>query len=82
MQWESEYKWLRYSVSKQAAFCVYCVLFNTGNHSTVFENSGFNDWKNAKGAKRGALSLHEGWEVHKNAAAKAHAFSEGKSRDV
>jgi len=85
MQWESEYKWLRYSVSKQAAFCVYCVLFNTGNHLTVFENLGFNDWKNAKGAKRGALSLHEGREVHKNAATKAHTFKdicEGKSRDV
>ena len=51
----------------------------------VFKNSGYNDWKNAKGVKCGALSLHEGQEAHRNAAVKTLAIKdvcEGRSRDV
>ena len=76
---------MRYSVSKSAAFCGYRILFGPRDHATVFQNSGFNDWENAKSAKRSALSLHEGREVHKNATVKAHTFKdvyEGRSRDI
>ena len=77
-QWESEYPWLRYSVTKNAAYCVYCILFGNTlskyNRLMVFQHSGFTDWKNAKGSKRGALPLHEASESHKMAAMKAVAF--------
>ena len=72
-QWESEYPWLHYSVTKNAAYCVYCILF--GNKlGMVFQHSGFTDWKNAKGSKHGALPFHEASESHKAAAIKALAF--------
>ena len=50
--WEHEYSWLRYSVSKDAAFCAYCLLFvkkrsGKGVHLATFQNVGFRDWKNA-----------------------------------
>lgn len=90
LQWEKEYAWLRYSVSKNAAYCIYCILFGNklgkqGNHLMVFHNLGFVDWKNAKGTKRGALPSHEGSEGHKDAAMKALAFKgvcDGKLKDI
>lgn len=44
--WENEYSWLRYSVSKDAAFCAYCLLFGKklsgkGVHLATFQNVGF-----------------------------------------
>ncbi len=87
--WESEYTWLRYSVSEDAAFCVYCLLFGdttgTGVHLASFQSIGFHDWKNAKGAKRGALPSHELTEIHKCATMKALAFKDiaaGRSKDI
>lgn len=87
--WESEYAWLRYSASKDAAFCVYCLLFGdrtgTGVHLASFQSTGFRDWKNAKGAKCGALPSHELTEAHKGAAMKALAFKDiaaGRSKDI
>ena len=41
-----------------------------------FQHSGFTDWKNAKGSKRGALPLHEASESHKVAAMKEVAFKD------
>ena len=53
----NEHPWLCYSISKEAA---YCILFGAkSNHSSIFQHSGFTDWKNAKGVKHGALTWHE-----------------------
>ena len=89
-QWENEHPWLRYSISKEATYCIYCILFGNklskrGNQSLVFQHSGFTDWKNAKGIKRSAFTLHEASENHKTAAMKALAFRnicEGKLQDI
>ena len=90
-QWEVEYPWLRYSVSKDAAFCVYCMLFGDKlsgrgvNKMEFFQKIGFQDWKNAKGSKRGALPGHEATEAHKTAAIKALSFldiASGHSSDI
>ena len=89
-QWEVEYPWLRYSVSKDAAFCVYCVIFGDkltwrGINQTSFQVDGFNNWKNAKGSKRGALPCHNKSDIHKTAAVRALSFLEiafGHSRDI
>ncbi|CAN6559431.1 unnamed protein product [Malus baccata var. baccata] len=60
--WFDKFKWLEYSISKNAAFCRYCYLFkcdfdqmgSTG--SDVFTEIGFTNWK--KGPKN--LRVHEG----------------------
>ena len=74
VQWEKEYCWLRYSQSGDAAFCAYCVLFSSTRHGKgcmsmeVFQSSGFRDWKNAMGNKRGMLPCHHKSEAHVEAA--------------
>ena len=78
-QWEVEYPWLRYSVSKDAAFCVYCMIFGDkltgrGINQTSFQVDGFNNWKNAKGLKSGALPCHNKSDIHKTAAVRALSF--------
>ncbi|CAN6578727.1 unnamed protein product [Malus baccata var. baccata] len=60
--WFDKFKWLEYSISKNAAFCRYCYLFkcdfdqmgSTG--SDVFTKKGFTNWK--KGPQN--LRVHEG----------------------
>ena len=73
--WENDYAWLRYSVSKDAAFCSYHLLFGnwvqgSGVHSNVFQCTGSYNWKNAKCEKYGALPTHEASDSHKIAATK------------
>ena len=87
--WEKQYSWLRYSVSKDAAFCVYCVLFGpttpTLNASEVFQSHGFRDWKNAMGEQRGAIPCHQQSEAHNVTSMKAEAFIdvvEGSQKDI
>jgi len=91
IQWEKEYKWLWYSISKNAAYYIYCILFGNnfakqgGNNVLAFHTSGFTDWKNARGEKRGALPLHEASESHKDAAMKALSFKDvcdGRLKDI
>ncbi|CAN6682589.1 unnamed protein product [Malus baccata var. baccata] len=60
--WFDRFKWLEYSISKDATFCRYCYLFkcdfdqmgSTGND--VFTEKGFTNWK--KGPEN--LRAHEG----------------------
>ena len=89
--WEHQFKWLRYSESKDKAFCAYCILFGNkpnrrGMHSAEnFSVSGFSQWKNATGTKRGALLTHEKSQVHMYAASRASAFRDvitGRSNDI
>lgn len=89
--WEQQHSWLRYSVSKDKAFCAYCILFGEkpnkrGMHSAEnFQKFGFCQWKNATGAKRGALLTHERSEIHSFSASRASCFRDtfsGRSRDI
>lgn len=66
--WYTEYSWLEYSVSTDAAFCYPCRLFTTGTSKAekAFTVSGFSDWKHACG-KKGVLTMHNKCAVHKNA---------------
>ena len=75
-QWENEHPWLRYSISKEAAYFIYWILFGAKSNSSIFQHSGSTDWKNAKGTKRGALTWHEASESHKTAVMKALSFKE------
>ncbi len=51
----------------------------------VFQSTGFCDWKNAMGSKRGALTCHHNSEAHKTAEMKAVSYLsiiEGTSQDI
>ena len=87
--WENDYSWLRYSKSKDAAFCAYCVLFNTAQPGRpsmeVFRTTGFQDWKNAMGKKRGMLACHQNSEAHRYAAVRASSYKsvmDGSTKDI
>ncbi|CAN6719472.1 unnamed protein product [Malus baccata var. baccata] len=66
--WFDKFKWLEYSISKDAAFCRYCYLFkcdfdqmgSTG--SDVFTEKGFTNWRkgpeNLRNHEGGVGSLH------------------------
>ena len=81
---------MQYSISEDAAYCKYCILFGDnsskrGLHFVPFHHAGFTDWKNAKGVKRGSLLNHESSEAHKIATTKALAFRSicaGKLKDI
>lgn len=50
--WYKIYTWLEYSISKDAAFCLWCYLFKPTNKGgrykeDVFIKTGFMNWKNA-----------------------------------
>ncbi|CAH9140347.1 unnamed protein product [Cuscuta epithymum] len=57
--WFTEHDWLEYSISKDAAYCLYCYLFkpNKGKQSggDVFVTVGFNSWKD-----KSRLNVHVG----------------------
>ncbi|XP_073133535.1 uncharacterized protein [Henckelia pumila] len=57
--WFDEFKWLEYSIEKDAALCLYCYLFkNELGHQgggDTFVSEGFRDWKN-----KDKLRKHEG----------------------
>ena len=51
------------------------MLFGDESKSApAFKTTGFCDWKNAVGVKRGVLLCHEKSEIHKNACIKALSF--------
>ncbi|CAN6679356.1 unnamed protein product [Malus baccata var. baccata] len=80
--WFDKFKWLEYSISKNAAFCRYCYLFkcdfdqmgSTG--SDVFTEKGFTHWK--KGPQN--LRVHEGGvrSLHNKAIQQARDLMEQK----
>ncbi|XP_034229325.1 uncharacterized protein LOC117638296 [Prunus dulcis] len=58
-KWFDEFDWLKYSVSKDAAFCLYCYLFKSNFEqvgSEAFTGAGFKNWK--KGRER--MKTHVG----------------------
>ncbi|XP_070677970.1 uncharacterized protein [Malus domestica] len=68
IDWFDRFKWLEYSISKDAAFCRYCYLFKCdfdqmgSTRSDVFTEKGFTNWrkgpKNLRAHERGVGSLH------------------------
>jgi hypothetical protein len=50
--WFKEYKWLEYSIEKDAAYCLNCYLFKPcfGNQvrGDSFVTEGFSNWKKKK----------------------------------
>ncbi|CAN6578228.1 unnamed protein product [Malus baccata var. baccata] len=72
-QWFDEFDWLEYSISKDAAFCLYCYLFQT-NFAQVgseaftgdgFTGDGFKTWK--KGRERFKMHVGPVGSVHNKA---------------
>lgn len=57
-----ERKWLAYSKSKDAAFCVYCMLFASPRNQTVWSTAGYTGWIE-KNASRD-IELHEQSKRH------------------
>ncbi|XP_070661265.1 uncharacterized protein [Malus domestica] len=67
-QWFDEFDWLEYSVSKDAAFCLYCYLFKTNFAqvgSEAFTGDGFKTWK--KGRERFKMHVGPVGSVHNKA---------------
>ncbi|CAN6560158.1 unnamed protein product [Malus baccata var. baccata] len=67
-QWFDEFDWLEYSVSKDAAFCLYCYLFKTNFAqvgSEAFTGDGFKTWK--KGRERFKIHVGPVGSVHNKA---------------
>ncbi|KAJ8306269.1 hypothetical protein KUTeg_016814 [Tegillarca granosa] len=83
--WENKFPWLHYSKSKDAAFCIECILFGQPSSTDVFCSKGFKDWKNASGIKRGMLLSHNNSQCHQQSAARTHNFktiSSGEKKDI
>jgi hypothetical protein len=57
-----ERKWLVYSENKGSVFCGPCLAFGSIQNKTQFEQSGFNDWKNAEVR----VAQHENFSNHKS----------------
>ena len=66
--WYSDYRWLEYSVSRDAAYCFPCRFFTTGTGKTekTFTLNGFCGWKHASG-KKGVLQIHDKCAIHRGA---------------
>ncbi|CAN6722794.1 unnamed protein product [Malus baccata var. baccata] len=67
-QWFDEFDWLEYSISKDAAFCLYCYLFKTNFAqvgSEAFTGNGFKTWK--KGRERFKMHVGSVGSVHNKA---------------
>ncbi|XP_034203535.1 zinc finger MYM-type protein 1-like [Prunus dulcis] len=67
-QWFDEFDWLEYSVSKDAAFCLYCYLFKSNFEqvgSEAFTGVGFKNWK--KGRERMKVHVGPVGSVHNKA---------------
>ena len=52
-------EWLLYSPSTGKVFCFYCKLFESTNHSSMFSNKGFDDWKHPE-----LIHVHERSSAH------------------
>ncbi|KAK1403770.1 hypothetical protein POM88_003375 [Heracleum sosnowskyi] len=59
--WFNTFKWLEYSVSKDAAFCFTCYLFESDASSQhAFTIDGFKSWKRVNDNERCAFLVHIG----------------------
>ncbi|KAJ6639835.1 Zinc finger MYM-type protein 1, partial [Pseudolycoriella hygida] len=66
VDWFQNFKWLEYSIVRDAAFCFPCRMFApTHPKSKTFAITGFNSWKNALNKSHGFYK-HESTSIHKN----------------
>ena len=67
-KWYEQYRWLEYSVAKDAVFCYPCRLFAHGSNKAEdrFVTIGYRDWKHAIG-KGGAFVKHNTSKHHQDA---------------
>lgn len=69
-KWLEDYKWLEYSVSKDAIFCYACRQFSSSNErDNVFKHIGFNNWKTALESNKG-IKKHQSSTMHLNSMSK------------
>ena len=78
-EWLIKYRWLEYSVERDAAFCYPCRFFNTlsGRTEEKFTIAGFRDWKHATG-KEGIIPCHAKCLTHINAMTSWHEYKQNK----
>ncbi|KAH8026349.1 hypothetical protein HPB51_020333 [Rhipicephalus microplus] len=84
--WYRLFPWLEYSAQADAAFCLPCRMFSTGdNEKSAFVNGGYSNWKNAL-ERDGGFRKHENSLVHKTCQASWVSFTQmkagGQSRSV
>ncbi|KAK1382720.1 hypothetical protein POM88_020455 [Heracleum sosnowskyi] len=68
--WFNTFKWLEYSIAKDAAFCFPCYLFeNDASSQHAFTIDGFKSWKRVNDNERCAFLVHIGgsYSPHKKA---------------
>ncbi len=77
--WFTSYKWLEYSVQRDAAFCFVCRHFDvgTGRAEETFTKFGYRDWKHATG-KGGVLQRHAKCITHLHAVSFWHTYTINK----
>ncbi|WVZ80661.1 LOW QUALITY PROTEIN: hypothetical protein U9M48_028119 [Paspalum notatum var. saurae] len=76
-KWFDEFKWLEYSVHKDAAYCFVCYLFKDGDHGKdVFVNEGFRNWNMKDRIRRHAGAIDS---AHCEAEEKYNLFIKPKS---
>lgn len=67
IQWLQKYKWIEYSIERDAAFCHICRHYGTGQHfkdqQTAFTIIGFRHWKKANSEKKG-FAKHSASAAH------------------
>lgn len=63
VRWMDQFTWLRYSKSKNAAFCSVCNKFGNWNKADQFATTGFLNWKKALSGD-GGFKRHEKSENH------------------
>lgn len=79
--WFDTYRWLEYSIERNAAYCYACRFFSTGNHQSEapFVTTGFTNWKNAPG-RNGRLEKHDTSERHQHAMSAWSDYTTNKSQ--
>lgn len=86
LRWLERFQWLEYSISRDAAYCFPCRVFDiNGNKELAFKVNGFNNWKRAL-EKNSGLVKHEktrthisamlSWEERKNRSENSNEISE------
>jgi len=64
--WYDSFRWIEYSIQKDAAYCYPCRHFTVGigRGEDTFRITHFRDWKHATG-KKGVISVHDSCSTHK-----------------
>ncbi|WVZ98180.1 hypothetical protein U9M48_043649 [Paspalum notatum var. saurae] len=76
-KWFDEFKWLEYSVHKDAAYCFVCYLFKDGDHGKdAFVSEGFRNWNMKDRIRRHAGAIDN---AHCEAEEKHNLFIKPKS---